>query len=161
MFRCPNDIVPRDPGFDACTYGFCCSAVSYGGVYGRVYRYNAPPWEVSKNITAVTHPAGFVCVTETENDDILAAAVTYGYNNYWALNGSNGPNNAMAGTSNFASPWPSNTFTLRHGDNGNVAFADGHAKSINTNMTCTAIESVANCVQLDNMYYTSLGYPPS
>ena len=42
-------------------------------------------------------------------------------------------------------------YDFRHGDTGNMTFADGHAKAIDSKLTCTAV-SGAYCETLGGLY---------
>jgi len=37
--------------------------------------------------------------------------------------------------------WPANAQFMRHGNRGNIGFADGHAKEMSTDMACTCVWS--------------------
>ena len=154
LYRCPTDNNTRAAGLHAATYNFPISW--YGGPYGFVYTYAGIEYaENSANLTDITQPASFVIISETEDAFISSEGA-----DNWSVEA---PNLSYAGASEFGNPWPDRHYTLRHGDNGNCAFADGHARAISVNMTCTQSATTVpdNCIGLDNMYYLDTKHPPS
>ena len=149
LFRCPNDNRPRPAGYSACSYLFS-SRVDKGAVWGHI---SGGVPTASLNITDLDAPANHIILTEAGNRVMDGCPALYG-DYLFTLEGN--PMMFGLGPFDFAGywgSWPDYAFHMRHGNSGNYAFADGHAKALSTDLPCTCNPGGQYCSELADMYF--------
>jgi prepilin-type N-terminal cleavage/methylation domain-containing protein/prepilin-type processing-associated H-X9-DG protein len=153
LWRCPTDNIARNYGH-ACTYVFLgCGLIAPGS------------WVIeARNIADFPRPASDVIINEAE-DYVIEGRPHDGFSVegiYW-WNGFFGTGTPVGTSTAPATGWANASTTLRHGQQGNCAFADGHAVAINSDMRCTLNSDEPwgwpgsgwhECYELEFMYCT-------
>ena len=174
-FRCPTDHVDRgNPDWHPCTYGFGRIDGPDACVYGYLQTYkrktlkiirDAPTSRVikSRNIQDIKNPVSFIITTELEDAEINLRPDRFlvegpGYVTHGCID------IGVVGDDYPDSPQLVSTYVFRHGDYSNMAFADGHVKTVSIQLPCTAVKQRAPghpavCMELADKYTLLLDGP--